>query len=264
MAVTKHSDRFCNRSAVFIELGEILKNVIIVVSVSQGDPDSGISRLQQKIASTYSQEKVLFAYTGSHILKQHPECSLQAVLRAIQKDGFCHIVVVPLYLLTGNEYQKVRRQLCGEKATILPLPFQQKKNCVRLVQAFADHFPVQEGKGWVFVGHGSKEDEQFYKDVQGLFDEQNRKDCFVTTLLDPDALSKCTMWAKNENKKALSIVPLMLGSGKHIQKDIFSNETGWKIRLEKAGFDVDAQKLDVGSLQIVQRLYLQEIESALR
>ncbi|MBQ6948146.1 MAG: sirohydrochlorin cobaltochelatase [Firmicutes bacterium] len=190
--------------------------------------------------------------------------TLQESLEELGGNGFGEVVVQPLLINNGNEYEKIRiavnRFVSGDTAPMK----------VRLGKPLLwDHTDMERLAGilgssleaTIYVAHGTggSSDETFR-----LFDRKFRdipwNITFVGTMkgaYGPEQI------AERLEAKTVTLKPLMLTAGTHAKKDLAGDgEQSWKHRLEALGFDVKCEMIGLGELPAVRAMFLDHAAEA--
>ncbi len=190
--------------------------------------------------------------------------TLGKTMETLGNDGFGEVVVQPLLINNGSEYEKIRIAVngfvSGDTATMK----------VRLGKPLLwDHTDMERLAGilgssleaTIYVAHGTggSSDETFR-----LFDRKFRDIPWNTTFVGtmkgaygPEQI------AERLEAKTVTLKPLMLTAGTHAKKDLAGDgEQSWKHRLEALGFDVKCELIGLGDLPAVRAMFLDHAAEA--
>ncbi len=180
--------------------------------------------------------------------------SLQEVLSSLQAEGYTKVVVQPLHIFPGFEYQKVLR-ICrhfpGLRIAVgEPLFYRWEKVREVLGEVSKEFLPPEEGIN-VLVAHGTditvNDANIAYvgiaKLVKGLY-----PNVILGTIEGiPDAQSTLREAMEYPGKR-VRFIPFMFVAGDHIMNDVMGKggeERSWRETVEKAGKKVDCVTMEI-------------------
>ncbi|MBQ8590989.1 MAG: sirohydrochlorin cobaltochelatase [Firmicutes bacterium] len=190
--------------------------------------------------------------------------TLKESLEELGGNGFGEVVVQPLLINNGSEYEKIRivvnRFVSGDTAPMKvrlgkPLLWNHT-DMERLAGILGSNL---EATIYVAHGTGGSSDETFR-----LFDRKFRDIPWNTTFVGtmkgaygPEQI------AERLEAKTVTLKPLMLTAGAHAKKDLAGDgEESWKSRLEALGFDVQCELVGLGELPAVRAMFLDHAAEA--
>lgn len=209
--------------------------------------------------------------------------SVQQALADIEAQGYTKVVVEPLQIFPGEEYEETLRQaknFPGLKIEFGETLLQRWEYVHEVIAILSkDFLPPEEGSN-VLVAHGSPQtavgsnstylglDRYLSKKYPNVF-----IGCVEGILTREEALNA----AKANPTKKVRFIPFMFVGGDHIMNDIMgdddgSSEPSWKVELLRAEKTVDiptimlngeTQYRGLGLIPEINKIYIREIERAL-
>ena len=181
--------------------------------------------------------------------------SLQEVLSSLQAEGYTKVVVQPLHIFPGIEYQKVL-EICkhfpGLKIAVGEPLFYRWENVKEVLEEVSREFlPPKEGIN-ILVAHGTDVTVNdaniayigIAKLVKGLY-----PNVILGTIEGvPDAQSTLKE-AIDYPAKRVRFIPFMFVAGDHIMNDVMGKgeeEKSWREVVEEAGKKVDCVTVKIG------------------
>ena len=190
--------------------------------------------------------------------------TLKESLQDLGGNGFGEVVVQPLLINHGNEYEKIRNAVNGfVSEDTAPMKIRLGKPLLwghndmeRLAGILGSNL---EATIYVAHGTGGSSDETFR-----MFDRKFRDIPWNTTFVGtmkgeygPEQI------AERLEAKTITLKPLMLTAGAHAKKDLAGDgEESWKSRLEALGFDVQCELVGLGELPAVRAMFLDHAAEA--
>ena len=161
----------------------------------------------------------------------------EAALNTLAAEGITHLILQPLMLADGGEYQKLTA-IAREKAqqfTELRLgtPLLSDESCRRVIlNRLSEAFPLKEQQRIILAAHGSDSPAP-WTELSRLLSTIGRADILVAALKGESSLN--SILPQLTGAKKIILVPLMLTAGHHAVKDIAGD---WEPRLLNLGFSV--------------------------
>ena len=190
--------------------------------------------------------------------------TLKESLQDLGGNGFGEVVVQPLLINHGNEYEKIRNAVNGfVSEDTAPMKIRLGKPLLwghndmeRLAGILGSNL---EATIYVAHGTGGSSDETFR-----MFDRKFRDIPWNTTFVGtmkgaygPEQI------AERLEAKTITLKPLMMTAGAHAKKDLAGDgEESWKSRLEALGFDVQCELVGLGEPPAVRAMFLDHAAEA--
>ena len=258
-----------------------MKKGIIIVSFGTSEIlglKQNIENINNKIKKEFKEEyEVLNAFTSKFIIKKLKEVSNIHVLNfteALDKfygQGIRELIVLPLYIMPGGQYEGVKEVLEGYKERFnsikiaRPLLSGEKEDFKNIIVAMKDYLP--KDKNIVLVGHGTKDKyHEFYKVLEDNFYEMGIKNIHVGTLEGYPTSYDLVKDLKEKNIKDIFIAPFLIVCGSHVNKDINGeeNKNSWKNVFKDAGFNVTVSLKSLGEYEEILDLYVERIRTLIK
>jgi len=204
---------------------------------------------QKALEKNYPDESFYWAYTSEIVRKRLNLPSIQQILAQIEADGYRKVVVQPLHIFPGTEYQQLAetcnffpglRVFMGE--TLL-----HRWNFVReILKAIEPELlPPEEGCNLMAL-HGTPLAADPVNIVYMGLDLMLEK-------LYPNVLSATVEGIPNfqalfasikrddyaSKYKKIKIIPMMYFAGLHTEEDLMGKEDSWRTALEALGFKIE-------------------------
>ena len=176
--------------------------------------------------------------------------SLREVLAKLEAEGHRQIIVQPLLLLPGSEYQKILN-ICRNFSNLeiqvgKPL-FYYWENVFEVLEIISKHFYTPEEGFNLVVGHGVNAASSSANNISMALQwelEQRYKNVRLATLEGVPSTEVGLKRAIEYPKKKVRLIPLLYSAGYHVTHDLMGKnssgeEKSWREILEKAGKEVD-------------------------
>lgn len=217
----------------------------------------------------------------------------QALERAVN-NGVKNLVIQPTHLMHGAEYDELSAAVdnykdkfdsvviaepllgqVGEDASVIN---EDKKNVAVAITAKAvetanfDSLDAakEDGTAFVFMGHGTSHSAKVsYSQMATQMKELGYENVFIGTVEGEPEETACEEVIKSVQEagyKKVILRPLMVVAGDHANNDMAGeDEDSWKSMFEASGaFDsVDAQIAGLGSIEDVQKIYVEHTKTAI-
>lgn len=253
-----------------------MKKGILVVSFGTSYEETlkkNIERVENCIKDAFEPLEVRRAFTSNMIIKKlrnqgvHILTTKEALDEMIA-DGFTEIIVQPLHVIPGFEYEKVKKAVAKAKHNRavdikLGMPLLDTIETYReLIEAFETEFDKEVfGRGYLLMGHGTDHfANAAYSLLQRLFDE-NRSDIVIANVEGYPELDDVLENLKDRFKH-LTLMPLMMVAGDHAINDMASDEEdSFKSILESEGIQTSCVLKGMGENTQIAELFVKRIKS---
>ncbi len=207
--------------------------------------------------------------------------SLQEVLSLLQAEGYTRVVVQPLHIFPGFEYQKVLRicrSFSGLRIAVGEPLFYRWENVKEVLEEVSKEFlPPREGIN-VLVAHGTditvNDANIAYMGVAEMVESLYPNVILGTIEGIPDARSTLKKAVGYPGKK-VRFIPFMFVAGDHIMNDVMGKggeEKSWREVVEEAGKRADCVAVKIGDntyykglgmYRRVQEIFMEQIKRCL-
>lgn len=254
------------------------KNQSVILIVSSGTSNkkarkNNIEVLENRISEKFPGYSVRRAFTSYKIINKIKieegidiDCPREA-LEKLVKEGTTQVVIQPLHIIPGSEYQKLLKEVEAYKGKFkeivvgTPLLYEED-DYLLVIKALKKSLPeITEKQAVVMVGHGSSHEAQrCYLTLQNYLDKALFKGYVGTISGEPGILYVIELLKKKEIKEVV-LMPFMLVAGNHAIVDIVSEkENSWKSMLIEQWFQVESYLKGLGELKEIQDIYINKIE----
>jgi sirohydrochlorin cobaltochelatase len=257
-----------------------MKNKAILV-ISSGTSNEKARRenievIEKRIAETFTGYEIRSAFTSHKILHRlksqgiYIDNPLEAVRRLAEED-FEEVIIQPLHIIPGMEYEKVIRVAEQFKNSFKivgvgrPLLFEER-DFIAAITALKSHLPeMADQQAYALMGHGSTHTAQeYYSRLQNYLDKAEFKG-YIGTIKGVPGINEVIERLKGSGTKEVVLVPFMLVAGNHALMDMASEEEdSWKSILTREGFKVSICLKGLGESKEYQDIYIDKIHSAIK
>lgn len=265
-----------------------MKKAILVVSFGTTHLDTRqltLDKIENKIIHEFKSYVIRRAFT-SHIiikvLKNRDGIDVDTPEEALDKltcEGFEEVIVQPLHLIAGAEYDYITKVCEGYKKNFknitLGRPILFYKGVVEnlpddydiLIESIKNIIPSYGIT--ILMGHGSAHySNASYSCLQLVLRDKGFDNVFIANVEGYPKLSDVLVWINKQNecskydnlKKEVNLIPLMVVAGEHAKNDMAgSTGTSWKNVLEKEGYKVNLYMHGLGEIKEFQDIYVKHI-----
>ncbi|AOR24242.1 sirohydrochlorin cobaltochelatase [Clostridium taeniosporum] len=236
-----------------------------------------IDPIENEIREVFGEEFLVFkCFTSKIILRKLSNdfgvniLHFEEALRCAKLKGCTEILIMPLNVLHGNEYEKIKefalkynhefsRILLGKP--ILQLDIETKEIVSsNIIEGIKKELP--KDKNLLLVGHGTTNKSDI---VYSLFEKElskmNYENIIIGTLEGKISINEIIDKIIIREIKEITIVPFLSMAGKHINRDIFGeNEYSWKRIIEARGVKVKCFRKSLTEFLSIKKLYLDNIK----
>ncbi|MCT4606036.1 MAG: sirohydrochlorin cobaltochelatase [Marinisporobacter sp.] len=235
-----------------------------------------IEAVEEKIDKAFPEYEVRRAFTSNIIikkLKDRDNISIdtpEEALNKMKEEGFEEVVVQPLHVIAGAEYNDVLEVVKKYEETfktikigtpILNTPADYKT----AVEALKAQLPeIKEGQAVVVMGHGTHHPANAsYACLQSAIDDEGLN-VFVGTVEGYPELDDVIEKLKEKKVKEVTLMPYMLVAGDHASNDMAGDEEdSWKTILKGEGFTVNTYLHGLGENAKYQDIYVEHAKKAI-
>jgi len=286
-------------------------NAIVLAAFGTSYPTAlvAITDIQKKVQSTFPKARVKIAFTSNIIRKiwhnrqgdaeflaenkEVPKDLLYvkgplATIADLQDEGYRTIIVQPLHVYAGEEYNDLCSYVRGLNAitTIKKkyMPFDKlvvsrpalgengithdyHKDMEAAAKTLASDvaLAMKNGSALVYMGHGN---EYYSSGIYAEFQEVMRKTypkakIFIGTVEGFPSLDNVVSALTDHKIKQVLVKPLMIVAGDHATNDMAGDESGsWKNTFKRSGIQVTCVRHGLGENRDWGELYVEHIKDA--
>lgn len=261
------------------------KKAILVVSFGTTYADTRkvtTEAVQNKIQAAFPDYEVRQAFTSRIIIKRladRDNIKVDTEKQALDKlkvEGYTEVIVQPLHVEAGDEYDKVNRvveQYAKNKAfakismgrPLLYFTGQEDRpdDYMTAIKALESQMPkLGNREAIAFMGHGgTNPSNTAYAALQMKIQDAGLKNVFVFTVEGYPTVENVIKEMKLNKVKKVTLMPLMLVAGDHANNDMAGEEKdSFKSQLIAAGFQVDTYIHGLGENAGIQDIYVQHVK----
>lgn len=240
--------------------------------------DRTIGAVERDISETFAGWEVRRAFTSTMVVRKIREAgsmsidSIDDAFERLKKDGFDDIVVLPTFILHGEEYDRliesVNCHACHfEKVCVAKPVFADPEDYARIYDAI---LPIidEYRRGdtcIVLMGHGSKhESNGFYAGMNRLLESSGIDDVFITTVEGSPAFHDTIEEIGERGFTDAVVHPLLLVAGDHATNDMAGDEPDSLCSmLASAGIEPRAIVRGLGEYPVFRNLYIERVREIL-
>ena len=185
----------------------------------------------------------------------------------LKEKGYKYIIIQPLFLIEGIEYNKLlelKNQYEGQslsegiKVAVGKALLSTQKDYLKVVKEIEEVYSKLD-TDLLILGHGTThEAHKSYTNLQEMLDT-TILNCMVTTLED-----RCRLEQMPFKKDVVTIIPFMLVAGMHILRDVMGeHEESFKSGLEALGKEVRVIQKGLGSYRSTREVYITHIQDVI-
>jgi len=287
LAVTMVGGFTMKQGASAADLPESKKAILVVsFGTTYGETRKvTIEAVENKIRATFPEYEVRSAFTSRIIIKKLAErdgIKIDTEKQALDKlkaEGYTEVIVQPLHLEAGDEYEKVSRvveRYAQSKAfakislgrPVLYYTGQEGKSddYTIAIKAIETQLPkLGKYDAVAMMGHGGVHPSNAaYAALQMKIQDAGLKNVFVFTVEGyptvEDVIKKC----KEQKIKKVLLMPLMVVAGDHANNDMAGDDKdSYKSQFLAAGFKVDTYLHGLGENAGIQDIYVQHVKDVI-
>lgn len=238
-----------------------MNKAILVVSFGTSHLDAlakGIAPIEDAIKKAYPDCDIHRAFTSPTIMRKLRAGGMKIyncsdMIERLTAQGYSQIDIVPTHVIGGQEYEGVMQAAngCSVSEPLLDQP----EDYAALAAIYND-IAQQCGRTLLLMGHGTEHAaNESYRKLAGLLNENAYLAC-VEGEFDLEGIMP---ELQKLSEKQLLLMPLMIVAGDHAKNDLAGDASdSWKSMLMEAGFDVDVRLDGMGSMPVIQRMFVEK------
>jgi len=249
--------------------------VIILASFGsmRSDPAEASDRNKVLFSKVFPKNRILSIYTSHSVRayyekKGSPLFSITQILENLLREGVTSVLVQPLQMLPGHEYEKLRGDLILFADSFPQFLFGEplitsEKDMADLFDALSAAYPLKENEGMLLMAHGTTHRvNRYYEEMQHVLKERYPA-VRLAALEGTLSLSPELAYFQKKKIRTIHLVPLMFKIGKHVLVDMNgSTPSSWKEQLKAAGFEVVTHPAGLMELKAVQAFWIEKTNTA--
>lgn len=255
------------------------KRAVIVVSFGTSYDKairSSILPTEKAIEEVLDGYKRRRAFTSQFIINKLSEKSIyiddvEQALNKLKEEGYEEILVQPLHIIPGYEYEEIKEAVDGFKyknpsikAVLGESLLFKHEDYKKVVEALKTQLPeVDEEKAVILMGHGTGHYcNACYYCLQSFLEKECHNVYIANVEGMPEIGDIIALLNKKEIKKVL-LMPFMLVAGDHALNDMAGEKDSWKSMLQEEGFTVELYLKGLGENPAFRKIYAEKAKNLL-
>jgi len=262
-------------------MADASQKTILVTSFGTSYPETRIKTIEaceKKIAEAFPEYRIKRAFTSvmvRKIIKKNEGIDIPGTgeaLDALHKEGVKEVIIQPLHIITGEEYEEKIVQIANGKRHLftelkIGRPILGNMDDFTLaVKAIQHQIPVlKKNQSVIFMGHGSHHAANAgYAMLNLLLEKNNIQNVYVGTVENIPDIGDVRAFLKKRNVTEVILMPFMLVAGDHAQNDMAGDEEGsWKNILSGNKYNVRTELRGLGENPLIQEMYVQHVRESI-
>lgn len=262
-----------------------MKKAILVVSFGTSYLDAlenSIEKIEKEIKENFSEYDIFRAFTSHMIINKLKRVhnievdKPEFILKKLKELGYEEVIVQPLHIIPGEEYDYVKGNVLNFKGDFKVLKFgrpiffyQGEEEAPNDYSIFIDSIKhvldSKEDEAVVLFGHGSMHySNAVYGALQSMLYDEGYERAFVGTVEGYPTIDTVISRLERNNIRKVKLVPLMVVAGDHVKNDMASDEEdSWKTILENKGIKVDIHMKGLGEEKSFRDIYIEHVKDAI-
>ncbi len=262
-----------------------MKKAILVVSFGTTYKETlelTIEKIENEIRDTFKEYYVKRAFTAHMIINKLKKRdgiivpTPEEALEELYKDGYEEVIVQPLHIIPGEEFQYVRlvvdkfrteNKFKSIKVGRPALHFQGGEETPNDYEIFIESIKeiIPEDKTMLFMGHGSNHPSNAcFVSLQSVFKYVHIDNVYVGTVEGYPTIEKMIEMLKKDKVKEVKLAPLMLVAGDHATNDMASDEEdSWKTVLNENGIETEVYLHGLGEIEKFRKIYIDHVQDVI-
>ena len=258
-----------------------MKKALVVVSFGTSYADTRektIGGTEDSLARAFPEYDLRRAFTSRIIMKKLHDrdgISVDSVCQVVEKlylDGYQEVLIQPLHVIPGYEYEEVISDLVpyvgkfARFAVGAPL-LAEDQDCHAVVQALSHEIAdIPHDVAIVWMGHGSSHPANIaYRKLNDSFVKMGFPNMFVATVEGTPTIYSVMSLLEAQGIQKVTLIPFMLVAGDHAQNDMAGDgEESWKSILQNTGYTVATRLVGLGEIESIRAIYIEHARIALK
>lgn len=257
-----------------------MKKAILVVSFGTSHIEAlqnSIEKIENRIKNHFKDYEVFRAFTAHRIIKKIKERdniivpTPEEALEMLHKEGYEEVIMQPLHIIPGEEFDYVRgigkRHKNDFKMLKVGRPIFYYQGVEEVPEDYTDFIKsigrvIKEQESVVLFGHGTAHyANAVYGMLQTVLEDEDYENVFVATVEGYPSINSALKRMKKRGITKTTLVPLLLVAGDHVKNDMASDEEGsLKSVLTGAGIEVNLHMHGLGEVDEFGELYVNRIQ----
>ena len=183
------------------------------------------------------------------------------ILERLIEEGYQHVIIQPTYIINGTEMEALKREveIYSDKfedirvGTPLLTEVQDYFNLIEVIEK--ESGILKQDEGIVMIGHGTEHPALSAYPMLAYITRDLKKSIYIGTVEGYPSLENVVKELKRDNKRKVTLMPLMFVAGDHAKNDIAED---WKEALEENGFEVEVNLRGLGEIESIQNIFIEK------
>ncbi|MPW26281.1 sirohydrochlorin cobaltochelatase [Alkalibaculum sp. M08DMB] len=255
------------------------KKALLVVSFGTSYEETRkktIDKIEEDLANNFPEAQMFRAFTSQMIinkLKKRDGLMInnpKEALNELVNLGFDEVLIQPTHIINGSEFEGLYSDIIEFKSKFSKIELGRPlltstEDYVKVVHSMSQIFPKDlEDKIILLMGHGSEHHANAaYPCLDYVFKEEGFNNVHIATVEGFPELDTIIDKTKSQSIKNVTLMPLMIVAGDHIQNDLVGDEEdSWKNILLSKGYNVDSIIVGMGEIEQIRQLFIEHAENA--
>ncbi|WP_028583902.1 sirohydrochlorin cobaltochelatase [Desulfogranum mediterraneum] len=227
--------------------------IVITAFGSSSQGSRGIQLIRQRLEQEFPGQELFWAYSSEIIRKKEQLPSLQETLAQVEAAGYRKVIVQPLHIFPGTEYQQLV-ETCnyfpGLRVIVGETLCHRWDFIHQVLGVVAQDFLGQEEGLNLLALHGTPLAADpaniIYLGIEQLVTAGYANVRVASIEGIPEhrgVIRQIKSCCRAGTEKRVRIIPMMLLAGVHVEDDLLGEEESWRLLLEEQGFTVDCPTL---------------------
>lgn len=221
--------------------------IIVTAFGSSSRARAALNSFSSKVGELFGEYTIYWAYSSEIIRKKAGTDSLHQALAKAEYDGFRKVVVQPLHIFPGTEYQQIAEtcEYFPGLRIFLSETLMHRWDFVEDVLEVVEKDFYNENEGLnVLALHGTPLAADpvniIYQGIERLVEGLYSNVVAASIEGVPHfgaCLKKIELLARENKFTRVKIIPVMFLAGIHVEDDLMGDKDSWRLDLEKIGFE---------------------------
>lgn len=229
-----------------------------------------ISATENSLSNAFPTYDLKRAFTSTRVIRKLKEDqgmqvdTVQQALEKLDAEGYQTVLVQPLHIIDGIEYEKLLEDIApyyGKFARLMigrPL-LGDREDCQEVAEILSRELTqCGAGEALVLMGHGSTHPaNRIYLELDSIFKEMGHTNVFVATVEGSPDIQTIIPVLKTGGIQKGVLIPFMLVAGEHANHDMAGDHpSSWKSVLEAEGITVEVRLQGLGEFENIRQVYV--------
>jgi len=262
-------------SPIHKETSEKYAVLIAAFGSSFANAEKSYANIEALVKNSNLGIEVRRAYTSGTVRKKLEQNgnvikSVPGVLKDLFIEGFTSVKVIALYMVPGEEYHKLCRDVnafkcgrCGFNRIEITKPFLSSSASLdKICESVISEFPPERKTkdAVILMGHGNSHGTCDLNYIAAAAEFNRRdKNIFLASVEGKPEFGSVLQTLKDRKIRKAFLMPFMIVAGDHAINDMAgADANSWKSRLEKAGIISEPVLKGLGEYKLISSLFIKE------